>query len=266
MKKFFHIVLFWGILFTAIPLFAHTPKVAGEGPLGLTVGLEYLGKHLHRGVYDYDKDGAFVPFISYNVLDTGLNVTFSAMIADDYIFEGKKHNDAWRDLNITNLGLDYEHNFGLVTLGAGVLYFGYWDNDLSYMESHISIAFDELFLSPTIIFTHDYHFHEKLWEDFYIQFGISHTFGLLEKASLTLGAIAGYFNFKSEDKSGISDIDLSAELAVAAGAVTCFAGFHYVIVPSKDFWHHDDIYSLSHGREKKDISRFYSRFGVAYTF
>ena len=264
MKKLFHIILISFISFVSMPL------LASEG-IGLTLGLDYSSKSIWRGMYIYDKDGVFNPFVSYDVLDTGLSVAVGGAISDDYVLEGKKHNDRFRDGHYTSLIIDYSNKFGLVTLGTGFWYGRYWNNDYTYSEAYILLTLEDIFLSPTIIYTHDYHFSSKAetqGKDFYIQFGISHSFDLIENASLTLSAFAGYYNVSSwgDDLSGISDIDLSAELAVEAGAVTYSAGFHYVIVPSSDFYYHDDIHSIEINRPKKDRSRFYATFGVAYSF
>jgi len=270
MKKFF---IFVFISFLALPLFAEDTNKG----IGLTVGLDYASKSVWRGMYIYEKEGKFSPFVSYDVLDLGLSVTAEATIVDDYIFEGKKHNDRFRDNNFVGLSVDYLNKIGFATLGAGTWYGRYRNHDLSYSETYVSLAFEDIFLSPTITYIHDYYFKAQEQDalgkdlpkgkDFYVQCGISHSFELVQYVSLTLGASAGYYNVASWDElSGISDIDFSAKLAVEAGAATYSAGFHYVIVPSKDFYYHYDLYYLERLREKKDISRFYATFGVAYSF
>ena len=258
MKKFFHVVLFTLICFSSIPLLA--------SDLGFTVGLDYSSKSIWRGIYIYDKDGSFNPFISYDIFDTGLSLTVGSVLVDDYVLESKD-NKTYRDSQLTEFCVDYSNKFGFVTLGAGFYYYRYWDNDFSYSESHVSLAFEDIPLSPTIIYTHDYYFSskaDKQGKDFYIQFGISHSFDLIEEvASLDLGAIAGYYKCSSwgDDLKGVSDIDLSVGLTFTHGAVEYSAGFHYVIVPSKDFY-----YNIYFDGTNKDISRFYSTFGASYSF
>ena len=265
MKKFFKKV-FYVILVTLI-YFSSMPLLASD--VGLTVGLEYAGKSMWRGISIYEKEGAFFPSISYDVFDTGLSIGIVGEIVDEYVLDLKATREL-RDLNYTDFFVDYSNKFGLVTLGVGAVYYRAWNNDYSYSTGTISLTFEDIFLSPTLIYNHDYYFDSNLdnqAKDFYIQFGISHSFDLIQDAvSLDLGAIAGYYSSSLDNDnktSGISDIDLSVGLTVANGIVEYFAGFHYIIVPSKDYYYSLDFYG---GGLKKDRSRFYSAFGVSCSF
>ena len=269
MRKISYIILFLFVSFLSMSLFIAEAKAS----TGLTVGLDYANKNIWRGTYLYDKEGIFAPFVSYDVLDTGLSLTIGAGLADEYIFDGKKNSTKYfRDQQTTDFGLDYSNKFGMVTFGAGFYYYWYWANELSYSETHVSFTLEDIILSPTVICTWDYYFGDNYeganvgnrGKDFYIQLGISHSFDLVKDvASLNLGALAGYYKCLSAKTSGISDIDLSAELSITDGPIGYTAGFHYVIVPSKDYYYWPNLHEF---KMTKDRSRFYSSFGVSYSF
>ena len=69
---------------------------------------------------------------------------------------------------------------------------------------------------------------------------VSHGLELMKDVSLDLGAMAGYYYADSTNQKGISDIDFSTALTVTKGIISYSAGFHYVIVPSKDFYYGTD--------------------------
>jgi hypothetical protein len=253
------------ISFLSIPLFA-----ADKG-IGLTVGLDYLGKNMWRGIPVFTNgvsiDGAFFPYISYDILDTGLSLRAEGEIAESYIIDGNK---TYKEDNAINFALEYSNKFGIVTLDAGAWYFMVKNSDWSYSEFYVSATLEDIILSPMVKFTYDYYYSDKeLYvkekaKDFYIQLGISHTCDLAaDVASLTFGALGGYYKSTAFKTSGISDIDLSAELEVKNGPVTYSAGFHYLIVPSEDYYYSGESYN---GKLIKDRNRFYSTFATSYSF
>jgi len=269
MKKLFRIVAFTliaSISFLSTPLFA-----TEEESIGLTAGIEYASKSMWRGMYLYDKEGIFYPFLTYDVLDTGLSLTVLAGLAEAYIFD--KEQTVFKDNQYMGFCIDYSNNFGLVTLGAGFHYYMYhWEREYDYSETYVSFALEDFFLSPTLTIIYDYYFGEvdgDAGKDFYIQLGIGHSFDLIsEIVSLDLGASIGYYSssVEAEKVSGISDIDLSIGLSVDHNSVNYFAGFHYVIVPSKDFYYHEAIHTKNINSTVKDKHRFYSVFGVSHSF
>ncbi|PKL38975.1 MAG: hypothetical protein CVV44_08890 [Spirochaetae bacterium HGW-Spirochaetae-1] len=226
--------------------------------LGISAGVEYMSDYLWRGGYWYGGDGAFFPSLSYNVLDTGLSLGVSAELSDAWMFDGRDFYNGTnvRDLHATDFGADYSYTFGdAVTVGAGLWYYLLWNNDYSFLSGYVSATIDMLPLSPTVTYTHDYYTESGDASDFYIQLGVSHGFELMKDASLDLGAVAGYYYADSTNQKGISDIDFSTALTVTKGIISYSAGFHYVIVPSKDFYYGTD--------GAKDINRFYATFGVS---
>jgi len=229
---------------------------ADSSGLGISADLQYMSDYLWRGTYFYSGTGAFFPSLSYSVLDTGLSVSIVEELSEPWIFDGR---DTARDLHATDFGADYSYSFGdMVTIGAGLWYYLLWDNDFSFLSGYVSISADSLPLSPTLKYTHDYYTESKDAKDFYLQLGVSHSLELMKDVSLDLGAMAGYYYYESAAPTlkGISDIDFSSALSVTKGILTYSAAFHYVIVPSKDFYEA----SLD---GKKDINRFYATFGVS---
>ena len=267
MKKLF---IFMFISFLALPLFA------ADGGMGLTVGVDYLSQSLWRGIPDFPKGGAFSPYVSYEAADIGLSVTLAGLISDSYILDKDK---TCRDISELDLDVEYSNNLGFATLGAGIGYYKIGPykklgklkkEEYAYSTGFVSLTFEDIILSPMLKYSHDYYhtdgFSNK-GKDFYIQLGISHTFDIAaDVAGLTLGAVGGYFNSKVWDMKGISDIDLSADLEVKDGAVTYSAGFHYVIVPTKDFYYATGELDYVRLKPVKDRNRFYATFGAAYSF
>lgn len=242
-------------------LFSGTAMAADKG-IGLSVGLDYQSMYLWRGMYFY-KNGVFFPKASYSFGDTGLSVSVWAELSDEYLFDG---NDAAvvKDYQATDFGIDYATTFGkLVNFGAGFWYFLMWDTDNSFMYWYASLGFNVL-LTPTITIYHDIYQknpgNDGQYSDIYVQLALSHGFKLTEEASLTTGTAVGYYRNKGLDLNGVSDIDLSAELAFTKGMVTYTGGFHLVIVPSKDY------YQFNTPSGKDDIVRYYAKFGVSLSF
>jgi hypothetical protein len=260
MGKFFQVVLFVLFVLSAFISFSSLPLFAAENSIGLTAGAGYIGHKMWRGSYTFKGEGAFTPFISYDILNTGLSVTFQGDLSDSCITN--KDTPSWND-HWLNFALEYSHKFGIVTFGAGIWYCKAEQKEEDYTENYVSFTLEDIFLSPTLIYTHDYYFDSAAGtkgRDFYVQFGISHVFDLAaDIASLKLGAIMGYSNRLSWRKKtdGISDINLSAKFTIKDGAAKYFAGFHYVIVPAKDYYYFNGV---------KDMNRFYSTIGASYSF
>ncbi len=256
-------VYFMSLLAVAsISMTAVSASAQEDNSLGITVGVDYMSNYLWRGSYWFQNDGAFFPSASFDVMGSGLSLTVSGEFSEDYLFDGVNVGDSVKDLQATDFGADYSYTFAdAVTLGASVWYYMLWDNDLSFATGTISLTFDTLPLSPTVVYNHDYYTGDlgegvDKGKDFYIQAGGSHSFELVKDvASLDLGVMAGYYDSASCNTSGISDINFSADFAVTSGIITYSAGFHYVVVPSKDYY-----YDLN---DKKDINRFYATFGVS---
>lgn len=260
MKNLSKVILVMTLMLASVTVMFSRDARAEESGIGLSFGISYMSDYLWRGGDWYGGDGAFFPSLSYDVLGSGFTLSVSAELAEAYIFDGTDTVPGGtnvKDLQATDFGLDYSYSIGdKVTLGASIWYFLLWDTSLSFMTFSGSVALDFLPLTPTLTYTHDYYTDTGDAKDFYIQLGGSHSFDLMKDVSLGLGAVMGYYYADSVDLKGISDIDLSAELSVTKGIVTYSAGFHYVIVPSEDY------YSAS-VTGKDDINKFYATFGVS---
>ena len=252
-----------------------SPAVYGqetEGPeatvsesksIGLSFGLDYYSIYLWRGTYFYGGEGAYCPSIGWDIFDIGLSIGVGGEFAIDYLFEKTGRDSTGFDLQSVDFGIDYSYTIAdLVTLGAGLWYWYYFNSedalgaDASFLTATVSIGF-EVLLSPFIAVTYDYYVDKNFCEDrenekdFYIQAGIGHDFELTPEVTVSLGLAAGYYHARSIKACGISDIDASMGLSVTKGIVTISGGFHYVAVPT------DDFYAGS------DIHRWYASFGAS---
>jgi len=253
MKKIFKLL---AVICLSITIFV--PGVMAQesedsSDIGLTIGIDYMSNYLWRGSLWYGDDGAFFPSVSYDISDTGLTLSLSAEISEDYVFDPDSNKKAIEDIHATDFGVDYSYSIkDMATIGAGLWYYMMWDDSYSFISGYVSASLDSVFLTPTLTYSHDYYTDSEDGKDFYIQLGVSHSFELVKDASLDLGATGGYYYADSTDQKGISDIDFSAGLSVTSGILTYSSGFHYVLVPSEDFY-----------GTPKDISRFYASFGVS---
>lgn len=239
--------------------------VAADNSLGLSVGLDYQSMYLWRGTYFY-QNGVFFPKASYAFGDTGLSVSVWAELADAYFFDGT--DSGVKDFQATDFGIDYAKTFNkFVNVGAGFWYFLMWEPDNSFMYWYVSLGL-ALPLNPTVTLYHDIYQKEQAndgqYSDIYIQLALSHGFELTKEAGITAGAAAGYYRNKSLNRNGISDIDLSAELAVTKGIVTFIGSFHLIIVPSKDYYSSRILTPTPSGND--DIVRYYAKFGASLSF
>lgn len=260
-------------LFATVCLFAGIPAMSQETVkpavtekvFGLSAGVEYMSNYLWRGGYWYE-DGAFFPSVTFEA--GGLSVGYVGEFSEDDFFDGEaaKKSDGTdvNDLHASDFGIDYSYSFSdSLSVGAGVWY--YWfhnESENSFLSGYLSVTLDSVFLSPSLVYNHDYYTGDDADEkgkDFYMQFALSHDIEMTKEVSLNLGASCGYYRVKSwgSDYSGISDVDLSAGITASLGDVEISSSFNYIIVPDKDF------YELGDGSD--DINRFYVSMGVVYS-
>ncbi|MFC1669873.1 hypothetical protein ACFL20_05720 [Spirochaetota bacterium] len=275
------------ILIAVIILSANVHAQEGESEntgkasnFGITCGIDFYSHYLWRGYYFYGGDGAFLPFVSYNIMNSGLIITFAGEIAASYVFDGKDNSYTAGYENMSaDFGLDYSRKISEpVTVALGIWYWYYpiektGDIDTSFLTVTASIAVDVV-LQPKLSFTYDYYPDKDVAptrdEDFYIQLSIGHSIDLLKGVSMDIGLSGGFYRTKTliTDGSGnfksvanISDITISAALKEEFKGVTLSQSFNYIIVPAKDFY--------SAGTEgsnfNKDINRFFVKFGAAYS-
>lgn len=261
MKKIF--------LITPLLLILMVSAVKAEEPaskgLGITVGMTYASTYLFRGIDFYSGDGAFLPLISYDVLGSGLIINAAMEHSEDSVFEGKGKGATGHAFNSVDFGAGYTINTAPVSIGLNVWYWDYYNSkdeygsNASFVTSNVVVTANVL-LSPFISFTYDYYIDDKFADpndkDYYLQFGLSKEFEVIKDAKLKLSAAGGYYNAKSLDAKGVSDVTCTAGMTVAAGPVTYAGSFNYVYIPEGDF------------RDMKpgDRNKFFATFGTSYTF
>ncbi|MEN6509731.1 MAG: hypothetical protein ABFD63_13280 [Smithella sp.] len=109
-------------------------------------------------------------------------------------------------LSETDVTLSYTHKFGIVSLGAGYIYYGLaalypgGADPLDAQEIFVTMSVDTL-LTPTLtVYKEIDHYHQ--W---YATLGISHTFALHERVGLKLAGQISYL--KSEDETTYPKFD-----------------------------------------------------------
>ena len=228
------------------------PQPDEKKPAGVTLGFNYWSTCIYRGFYYHGDGGAtgsngiLFPYVNWKIFDTGLGIYVGAEISDSYIFDMEK-GQGYEYLGIDFI-LQYSHTFvELVTIGLSAGYFYYpltkheTGIDRSLLITTFKLAF-EVLLSPFVSLSYDYYNGPNWHKDFYLQFGIGHSFELAKKIYLNLSTAVGYYYFDSGDMYGISDIDTSAGLSVGVGMATFTSSFHYIAVPTKEFYAGGDIH------------------------
>lgn len=245
-------------LIIAVPVLAEelTTSPQQEGStLGITAGAEYWSNYLWRGTSLYGSDGAFFPYVSYDVMGSGVEIGAGAEISESWVGDG---DDTYEDGHAVSIGIDYGYTISdMVTVGASVWYFRLKDDSYSFVSGTVFLTMETM-LSPTVYYTHDYYTDTEDKEDFYVQFGVSHEIGLSPSSGVEFGLIGGYYRAESADSKGVSDIEFSISPSIEVGNATIYSGLSFVYIPSKDF------YQSETGDDDK--FRFYAVFGSSYTF
>ena len=244
-----------------------------EKGIGLDAGLIYFSKYLWRGSYFYNGDGAFTPYLGYDILKSGLKFNFIAEVSESYIGEGSNDNvnhTAYANHGL-DFGLEYSRSFAeTVSLTLQGWYYWYYNSkhsyatefkDASMITGTVSLSYDKLPVPAFISYSHDYYMDKNYAKgnqekDFYIQFGFDNSengFELTREVNLGVKLAAAYFYEKSLYRKGISDIEAALFLNFKKGSASLNSGFHYVIVPTKDFY------------QGSDIHRFFVTFGAGYS-
>ena len=101
--------------------------------------------------------------------------------------------------NETDMTLSYDKTLGIVSLGAGYIYYGLDAADDS-QEIYLSVGLDTL-LSPSLTVYREIA-HQPLW---YISLGVSHSFELPKKITLDLAGSVGYYSSDDDDFVKVDD-------------------------------------------------------------
>ncbi len=263
--------------------------------IGLSFGVDYWSLYIWRGQDFYSGDGAFFPWISFAVGDTGLSLGYAGEYSAETL--GDDATTA-RGLNAADFGADYSYTVksgkkSLVTVGVGVWYYWFYQSktesgkeenggeeiDASFGSATLSLAIDALPLTPTISYTHDYYVDKdfctdkKNDQDYYINFSIGHDFEMVKGSTLSLGANVGYYNARSVSKSGaeqrgVSDIGASMKIettkSTSHGDVTIYGQMNFTYVP---YYRHyrpkvDGEYASTDELDNK--YKWWAAFGASY--
>lgn len=257
-------------------------------PIGISFGLTYYSTYLWRGVNWFDGDGAFTPFISYDIAGSGLVFTILGELSASAVSTQQSGRNSTPNIYSysrqgINFSLDYSIPLGkIAVIKLNALSFIYPvskqypcnlnDNqdkiDQSGMTVTAGIFFDGIPLKPNISYTHDLNFGNPRFRytDFYIKIGVAQDFELTKDLTFTLGAYIGLFNnpsfnYKADDsvkgsQFGISELAGSANLAYKIGGATISAMFTYVNFP------YPEKYEGTTG----NIHRYFATIAVSYTF
>jgi hypothetical protein len=186
------------LLLGAIPsaYAAEEDKVTGEAAASVLSAYIWRGQELsrHSAVIQPSATVAYKGF-SVNVWGNIDTRPYSA--GDD------KYASNFTETDVT---LSYSHKFGIVTVGAGYIYYGLaaaapgGPDLLDSQEVFATVSVDTI-LTPTLtIYKEIDHYHQ--W---YALLGVSHTFALHEKIGLKLAGSVSYL--KSEDETTYPKFD-----------------------------------------------------------
>lgn len=219
--------------------------------IGLTVGTDYYSTYLFRGAEWMGGEGAFAPYISYDIMGTGLVISVAGELSQN------QASTTATNAQSIDFGLDYSYTFAkLVTVSAGAWYWYYIDeDDWSFLTLSASVGF-EVFLKPTISYTHDLYFNGEAYEDFYLTLSIGHDFDLGKGATLGLGLSAGMYHAPSVDSelssdNVINDITATVSLGFNVAGVDIAASINGIVRP-----HYKD----------NGLFKSYATVGASYTF
>ena len=159
-------------------------SLAESGKPAAEAQVAVLSKYVWRG-FELSKDSLIIqPSLAVSYKGFGMNLWSNL----DTKFDDT--NPATSDessLNETDLTLSYGTEFGILSLGAGYVYYGL-DGMSDSQELYFSMGANTL-LSPTVTIYREVAY-TPAW---YVSFGISHSFELPKNISLDLGASAGYY-------------------------------------------------------------------------
>lgn len=223
-------------------------------PIGLTIKMDYVSDYLWRGMYWFQRDGAFFPGISYDLLNLGLVFSFGAELSQDMIFDNKENSTVGGRQSL-DFGIDYGYTFSKgISIGGGFWYYYMFNKpEISFMTLTAWLRLDAVPFSPGLRYTHDFYYHEEQYQDLYLELFGSHDFRLTKSVIVDVGLSLGYYYSYFANTNGISDITMTSGLSYQRSGFTLRAGFKYVIVPMEDYW------------GNRDINRFNANLGLSYS-
>jgi hypothetical protein len=182
---------------TLLMLGSHIPAFAAEEaekPSG-SMSVAMLSKYVWRG-YELSKDSLVIqPSITASYMGFGINLWGNLdtdQSSDMFAEDGANWNE-------TDLTLSYGGKAGMVTYGAGYIYYGLEGID-DTQELYGSIGLDTL-LAPTLTVYRDI----DAYPGWYTTLGISHSFQVTESMSLALAGQVSYLS--ADDADTLADPD-----------------------------------------------------------
>ncbi len=295
MKKL--ITLIMAVMLTATAINAQEKKDAeAKKPAGITFGLNYYSNYLWRGVNWFDGDGAFAPFISYDIAGTGLLLTVTGELsASPVSTQQAGRNSNPNIFSFSRQGVDFALDYAIplakiAALKLNVTYFlypvskdylGANYNDMGNNSAYATVGWDQsdlaltagiyfegIPLKPYVSYTHDFFLGNSRFRytDFYIKIGVAQDFELAKDLSFTIGAYMGLFNNPSFNYTraeavkgaqfGISELAVSSALAYKISGLTFTLAFTYVNSP----------YPEKFEASVRDTNRYFATFGTSYSF
>ena len=182
--------------FTAFLVGVAVPVMAEEGP-STEFSASLLSQYIWRG-QELSKDSMVVQ-PSATVSLSGFSFNWWANWDTD-VYDGRPVNLADKDnLNETDLTFAYVHDFGIVSAGAGYIYYAL-DQAEDSQEFYVAATLNVL-LSPTLTVYREFAHYPST----YIELAVSHSFALPYDVSLDVSLSGSYLD--SDDSDAYPDPD-----------------------------------------------------------
>lgn len=171
-------------------------KVTGE------VAASILSAYIWRG-QELSRDSVVIqPSATVSYRGFTANI-WGNLDTDPYSVTDGEYSSNYTETDVT---LSYTHKFGIVSAGAGYIYYGLaaatpgGEDLLDSQEIFVTLGLDTILAPALTVYKEVDHYHQ--W---YATLGISHTFALHEKVGLKLAAQASYL--KSDDETTYPEYD-----------------------------------------------------------
>lgn len=173
--------------------------------LGADYSLDFSSRYIWRG-FDLNPNNKPVlqPSATFNLGNSGINANVWGSIS----FEDS-------ELNELDFTLSYDINkFEDISLSVGFIHYGWYfaDNfkfkDNTTQEVYVSAGFNKIPLNPTISLYYDFNNGDGL----YATLGLNQEIKISQNHNLDLSAILGYNDGQWIEKSGFSDLSITASL------------------------------------------------------
>lgn len=176
-------------------------KVTGE------VAASILSAYIWRG-QELSRDSVVIqPSATVSYRGFTANI-WGNLDTDPYSVTDGEYSSNYTETDVT---LSYTHKFGIVSAGAGYIYYGLaaatpgGPDLLDSQEIFVTLGLDTILAPALTVYKEVDHYHQ--W---YATLGISHTFALHEKVGLKLAAQASYL--KSDDETTYPEYDSDSQM------------------------------------------------------